>query len=377
MKIKCKKEDLKKGFHIVENVVSSSTIKPVLQNVKIVAEKDTIELSTTDLEVSISYVINHVEVIEPGVVVCSETKIASIIKEWTDDSIEINEDNKVCLITSERSYFKILCAEPDDFPAIPKFIDDTYVEIDKRVLADMIKKTLFIIQADRLGSESNGLYFEISEDKAKMVSNDGRRLAEVKKKINNPENLEKSCIIPLKGATQILKILSEQTTSMDDKGSDIVKVRIEEKRILIKTINSTFCSQLIEGIYPEYEEVIPTGLSNKVNLERHVFTTAVRRGAIMTSEDYKLLRFKFFDGILEMKCASPDIGESKVEIPIEYSGEMLEIGLNPDFILDFIKTVDEEKVVFEMEDVETAGVFKVGGGCTYVIMPMELSVSEE
>ncbi len=88
--------------------------------------------------------------------------------------------------------------------------------------------------------------------------------------------------------------------------------------------------------------------------------------------EYKLLRFKFSGNTLEMKCVSPDVGESKTVIPIEYSGEELEVGLNPEFLLDFLKNVDSDRVQLELKDQGTAGVFKVEGGCVYVVMPMNL-----
>lgn len=364
MKIKCNTEAIKKGFHAVESVISSSNINPVLQNVKIVAKDNTLELSTTDLEVSVSYLIDSVKVMTPGMMVGPENKIASIVKEWTEDNIEITEEEKKCVIAGENSYFKILCTDPEEFPIIPQFIDDEFIEIDKDVLADMIKKTTFIILGDKTRYGTNGIFLDISENRVKMVANDGRRLAEVKKKINNPNGILKSCIIPIKGVSQIQKIIGEE--------DEAVKLRIEENRILIKTKNATICSQLLEGQYPRYEEVIPSNLDKRVSLNRQEFASAVRRGSIMTTDEYKLLKFKFSGERLEIKCTSPDVGESKIVIPIEYTGEEMEIGLNPDFVLDFLKNIDSEEVRLELKDSGTAGVFKVGGGCTYVVMPMNL-----
>jgi len=364
MKIKCNKEIIKKGFHVVENVISGSNINPMLQNVRIVANDNTLELSTTDMEVSVSYLIDSVEVITPGKMVGPETQISSIVKEWTEDYIEITEEDKKCVIKGKDNFFKILCTDPDGFPTIPQFIDEEYIEIDKNVLLDMIKKTAFIILGDRTKHGSSGVFLEISENHVKMVANDGRRLSEVKKKVDNPHGISKSCKIPIKGILQMQRIAAEQ--------EDLVKLRIEENRILVKTKNSTLCSQLLEGQYPKYEEVIPTNLDSKISMDKNVFTSAIRRVSIMTTDEYKLLRFKFSGETLEIKCSSPDVGESKTVIPVEYSGEELEIGLNPEFLLDFLKNVDSEGVRLELRDSGTAGVFKVGSGCTYVVMPMNL-----
>ena len=364
MKIKCNKDAIKKGFHAVESVISGTNINPMLQNVKIVAKGKTLELSTTDLEVSVSYTVGVVEVIKPGKMVGPENKIASIVKEWSEDNIEITEEDKKCIIEGENSYFKILCLDPEEFPTIPKFVNEEYIETDKDILTEMIKKTSFIILGDKTRFGTNGVFLDISGKHIKMVANDGRRLAEVKKKIKNPEGITGSCIIPIKGVLQILRIISEQEGT--------VKLRVEEKRILVKTKNATLCSQLLEGQYPKYEEVIPSNLDKHASLDRNEFITAIRRGSIMTTDEYKLLKFKFAGKTLEISCTSPDVGEAKTIVPVEYSGKKLEIGLNPDFVLDFLKNVSTEDVKLDMKDPGTAGVFKAGGGCTYVIMPMNL-----
>ncbi len=364
MKVRCNKEDIKRGFHIVENIASGSTIKPILQNVKITAKNNTLELSTTDLEVSISYVVDSVEVREPGTIVCPEAKISSIVKEWSENNIEIAEENRICSITGKGSYFKILCAEPEEFPVIPQFVNEDCIEIDRATLTDMVRKTAFILSGEKTKHGSNGVFLGVNSNQARMVTNDGRRLAEIKRKVDNPKRLMARCIIPIKGILQVSRMLSDH--------DEIVKMRIEERRIFVRTERSTLCSQLIEGQYPEYEEVIPTNLDKRVNLDKNTFSSAVRRGSVMTTEEYKLLRFKILENLLELRCTSPDVGEAKVEMPIEYSGEGLEIGLNPDYILDFIRVVDTDNVGLELKDHNTAAVFKVGNDYTYVVMPMSL-----
>lgn len=364
MKLKCDKENIKKGFHIVESIASTSNIKPILQNVKVTAADGKIELFTTDLEISINHTINTVDIIEPGVFVCSISKIASIIKEWTDKDVEISESNGVCNITGNKEYFKIQCADPLEFPTVPQFSEEGFIEIDRALLADMARKTSFIMLGDKTEHSTSGIFLDIAENKLKMVANDGRRLSEVKQKIDNQTEVKSRCIIPIKGISQILRIL--------DGHDEVVKIKVEEKRILVKTSNTTLCSQLIEGLYPEYEEVIPTDLDKKINLDRESFTTAVRRCAIMTTEEYKLLKFKIHNELMEISCKSPDVGESKVEIPVEYKGEDTEIGLNPDFIVDFMKVAGADRVELNLRNPDTAAVFKVGNNSIYVVMPIDL-----
>lgn len=364
MKVTCQSDLLKKGFLLVESAVPNSNLQPILQNVKITAHDNTLELSCTDLDVSITYRIDSLTVAVQGTIVCPGHKIASVVKEWKSDTIDLMENERVCEITGKDGYFKIFCAVPEDFPTIPNFNDEHSLEIDNRIFTDMIRKTMFIALADRNKTIQSGILFVVDGDQAKMVTNDGRRLAEIKRKINNPEGVIKSCVIPIKSASQIMKIL------VDSEG--LIKIKIDEKRIQIRTKNVIFSSQLIDGKYPDYEKVIPTGLNKSVVLDRPEFISVVRKGAIMTVEDYKLLCFKFFNNMLELKCLTPDVGEARLSMTIEYTGDELEIGFNPDYILDFLRVVDEDKVRFELRDKSTAGIFRIGNYYLYMLMPLKL-----
>ncbi|MCP5002991.1 MAG: DNA polymerase III subunit beta [Planctomycetes bacterium] len=364
MKITCKSNILKKGFNLVESFISSSNLKPILQNIKITAYDGILELSTTDLEISITYHIDCPDISEPGTIVCSGNKIASVVKEWRNNTIDLIENERVCEITGKDGYFKILCTVPEDFPVIPNFTDEGSIEIENNVFAEMIRKTMFIPLADRTKTDSSGIFFSVEGDQAKMVTNDGRRLAEIKCKINNPDGMTISCIVPIKCASQILKTLAES--------GELIKVKIDEKRIMIRTRNVTLSSQLIDGRYPNYEKVLPSDLDKTAVINKAEFISSVRKCAIMTVEDYKLLCFRFLNNILELKCLTPEVGEARLSMEVEYKDEELEIGFNPDYVLDFLKEVDDNQVRFELKDMGTAGIFRIGDYYQYMLMPLKL-----
>ncbi len=408
MKIKCDTEAIRKGVLIVKSAVSRDKMKPILDNIMIKAESNSIELSSTDLEVSIRHKINDVDVEKQGSMLCFDSKLTDILKEWDGESISLNgesrgsrESNRTCSIKGKRSSFKLMCADPEAFPKIPEFdgkpskqtaakvaatAGRDYVEIDRDVLVDMIRKTAFI-KCD--------VFLKIEGDPATadrlviMVANDGRRLAEVKRKIaprQTEGGQDKSCIIPIKTISQILNMVKDHDGA--------VKIKIDHPRIFIQAGNTTLCSQLIEGAYPEYAEVIPKKLDKEVSIDREAFFSAVRRCAVMTTDEYKLLEFTFTDespgqgelsGSLQLKCTSPDVGESQVDIPIEYTGDKIVIGLNPDYVNDLSKAIDAETVTLELKDSGTACMFAQGpsdgqegsvsprcNSYTYVLMPMEL-----
>ena len=388
MKIKCDTDVIRKGVFIVGNAISRKDQNTILDNIMIKAESNSIELSSTDREVSLRHKINDVDVKEQGSMLCFDSKLTDILKEWDGESISLNESKRTCSIKGKRSSFKLMCADPEAFPAIPEFKDKGSVEIDRDVLVDMIRKTAFIVKGDR---SANGVFLNIEKDQAIMVANDGRRLAEVKRKIP-PRQTEggqaaagqdKSCIIPIKTIPQILNMLKDHDGA--------VKIKIDHPRIFIQAGNTTLCSQLIEGAYPEFAEVIPADLDKEVSIDRETFFSAVRRCAVMTTDEYKLLEFTFEDNLLQLLCTSPDVGESNVDVPIEYDGEKVVIGLNPDYINDLSKAIDTETVTLELKDSGTACIFasgseepmarravgpsggQVGNSYTYVLMPMAIA----
>jgi DNA polymerase-3 subunit beta len=130
---------------------------------------------------------------------------------------------------------------------------------------------------------------------------------------------------------------------------------------------------LIEGAYPKYADVIPADLDKEISIDREAFFSAVRRCAVMTTDEYKLLEFTFEDNLLQLICTSPDVGESNVDVSIEYDGEKVAIGLNPDYVNDLSKAIDTETVTLELKDSKTACIFTEGNSYTYVLMPMAIA----
>ena len=377
MKIRCETEVIRKGVQVVRNVVSGKGTVPVLNDIMVRAENDYVELSATNLEVSLQYRITDVTVDEPGVMMCPESKLAPILKEWEAESIGINESKGTCCIKGKDSSFKITCADPKEFPKMPfdklraglEFKGEGCIEIDGKALVDMIRKVAFI------GCD---VFLKIANDEIIMVSNDGRRLAEVRKKIEarqKPEvgdqksKAERQCVIPVKTIPQILNVIKDH--------EGVVKIKIEKKkRIFVQAGNITLCSQLVEANYPDYTEVIPADLDKEVSAEREVFFSAVRRAGVMTTDEFKLLSFTFDKGKLHLMCNSPDVGEAQVDIPIEYGDDKVTIGLNPDYVDDLSKAIDTDKITLKLKDNNTACMFESGNAYRYVLMPMELNKAQ-
>lgn len=366
MKLRCKNDELKKALALACSVISKTNTTPLFQNVKITAPEDgPVTIFAMNYAASIIHTIHSAEVESPGVIAISGARLEAISKDWHDDAFCITAEGGGCSINGKRGSFKLSSADVKDFPQPPVVDGKSAFEIDSAALTDMLMKTAFIITAMESKS-SNGIFLEITDKDAVMVSNDGRRLACVKRKAHNPEGVSARCIIHAGVTGLILKAVSGR--------EDAIRVCIDDRRIVIMTTDAIVTSQLIEGAYPNYEEVIPCDLDKTVSIERQAFVSAVNRAAIMTTAEYKLLVFTFKDNTLTIRCVSPDTGESLVEIPVEYSGDAVSIGLNPDYVRDFLKTTNGDTIKLKLRDANTAALFTEGNNYRYVLMPMDLEM---
>ena len=382
MKIKCKKDHLYKGFQLLSGIIANTTTKPILKNIKIEVNDNSIELFATDLEIGIRYFIPVEDtniIIENGIIVLPESKIENILKEWIDEYIEINTEGNRCFITGKDSYFA-LNGEFDEsqFPVKPEFSEGETFEIDPYVLNQMIKRTAFVVVGERIRYALSGILFNVNGNHLEMVSTDGRRLSKVSKVIENPLNILCDCIVPVKGLLQLERIISNELKNINEKK---IKIKIENNRILFKSQNFILAIQLIDSKYPDCNKIIPTESSFNINLDLQKFYSAVKRAAIVTSEDSKLVKFEFNNNKLILSAEIPEVGISRVEIDIDYKKENYEIGFNPDFIKEALNVMSNDIISFELSLNGKSGVLKEilsnyksneDGKFIHVVMPIKL-----
>lgn len=344
MKFKCKRESLYKGFQIINSVISSIKTKPVLQNVKIEAKGDILELFATDLEVGIRYFIQDKELIEHGMIAIPETKVENILREWVDESVEINTENNICNIYGADSSFVINGeADPEQFPAVPEFLEDKYLEIDPLLICQMIKRTVFIVTGERIRYTLSGIQFRVEGNSMEMVTTDGRRLSRVKKTIDNPSGVSYNCILPVKGLTLLERVISQQKT--DRQTDKMLKIKVEENRALFKTKNFILSSQLIDGQYPDCNQIIPKEYDKVIMINTTRLLSAVKRASVVTDENSRLVRFLFKDNKLTLTAEASEIGKSTVIVDnIGYNKETFEIGFNPIFIIETLNVIGKDTI---------------------------------
>src|SRR5436189_1316241 len=369
MNLTISKEQIINGLQAVQNVVSTRTTLPILSNVLMRAEGERLEFTATDLDVTIACSV-EAKVKKP----CSSTvpvkKLFGIMRELGNSEIDLEVDEKnVCSIHSGASFYKINGLAADEFPPLPKFKEDKKVVLSQETVKGMMKKTSFAISTDESRYVLNGIFISLKDHKMTMVATDGRRLALVDEEVDVSEGSQGEFIVPAKTVNELNRLLQEKGeveirytenqasfTLKDEKGSPILIV-----------------SKLIEGNYPNYRQVIPSETKERIGLVREEFLHALRRAEIMTSEKSNSVKLSFGKNKLEITANSPEVGEAKESLAINYKGIDMAIAFNPKYLIDPLNALSNDEIFIELIDELSPGVFKINGPFLYVVMPMRLS----
>ncbi|MDR2399871.1 MAG: DNA polymerase III subunit beta [Endomicrobium sp.] len=352
MRVLCGKEELIRGIQTITPIASSKSTLPVLSNFLFYTENGKIKLSSTDLEIAVKCYIKG-EILEDGGITIPAKRFADIIKELLSESeIEIRSDESNQInISSGKSKFNLMGISKTEYPVIPDFPSENNFIIKRDLLASMLKKTIFAVSKDSQRYVLNGVYFILEENILKMAATDGRRLAYITtNRVNSIKPQAKiKVIVPTKAVTEILRLLSSDIKSED------IKVGITGNQIALEIEDITFLSTLIEGIFPNYEQVIPKTSEIKVKLNVKNTLTAVKQMALLTvdkisSDRSSAVKFYFNSNILRISASTAGLGSGEVELDIDYKDEPTEINFNPHFVREVLQNVDEESIIFEFKN---------------------------
>lgn len=362
MKITSPTAALQEAFQIVAAVVPARPTRPILANVLVKASGDALELMATDREVGIRLEVSGVTVEEEGQAAIPHARVNSILHETGDESVVLSAGEGYCQILSSDSEFRLPTEAADDFPDVPAFDESAAYEFDRADFVEMVSKTTFAAHKGKHRYALNGVLLTIEPNKVRMVATDGRRLALIERKAKGTADTEASVIVPTKALEQILRVLTD-----DD---ETIRLNIGENQIVARTKRATVSALLVEGHFPPYDAVIPKDCDKKVDVNRERFHSAVRRAALVTSEESSSVFLQFAPGKMTVRSAAPETGEAKVELPIEYDGSEIEIGFSPEFITDYLRVLTDETVRLEFRDGASAGAFRAGKDFLYVVMPV-------
>lgn len=365
MKFTTTKDVLLKGIQEVQSAISTKSNLPILANILIEATEDNIILTTTDLDIGITSKI-PVKPQNTGAITIPAKKFSDIIRELPDGeqiSVSVKKNNLVN-IECGKSVFKIMGLPKEEFPQLPEFKDKDSVILQQKKLKTMLRMTKFAISHDESRYILNGVLFVIKPAYIRLVATDGRRLAMIEDKIQLPKTLERKFIVPTKAVNELDSTLGEDGE---------VKIFFNDNQIFFDMGKTRLVSRLIEGEFPDYEQVIPKEVKDKFTVSRNVFLSAVKRTALFTNQDSSAIKIDLSKDKAVISKSAPYLGEARVEMDTEYKGKDMSIGFNPNYLIDLLKNIDDEKVSFEVADTEKPGVVRRGTEYVYVVLPMQIT----
>ena len=363
MKIKTQKDSLLNSIQKVQNVITSKAALPILSNILIETQHESIKLTATDLDIGITCVI-PVDVQEPGAITIPAKRLADIIKELPQEEVTIStKKNNLVTIEAGVCEFKIMGLAKEEFPKLPTFQDQEAIKLEQALLKEMLSLTHFSVSFDETRYILNGMLFKIIKDTLRLVATDGKRLAIIEKKLGVATDKEVSIIIPIKTIHELMRNLEE--------GKEVSLI-LGNNQALFDLGGVVVISRLIEGEFPDYQQVIPPASENKIGVDREAFLLAVKRAALLSTPDYQAVKLEVFKNKLVVSKSTPDVGESREELDISYHGKELAIGFNPNYLIDALKNLSVPTIELEVTDSEKPGVIRLNG-YVYIVLPMRLS----
>lgn len=363
MKIKIFKEDLLQGIQKVQNAVSSKATLPILANMLLETKKNScIRLYATDLDIGISCEI-PVHILEEGSITIPAKKFSDIIKELPAGDIVVStKKNNQIEIEGDKFLFKLIGLPKEEFPKFPEFKNAEAVSIDQGVLKEMLRMTSFAVSHEEARYILNGVLLEIDDGTIRIVATDGRRLAKMEKKLNEANKKEIKIIIPSKA-------VAELTRNLKDEGA--VSIVTGANQMLFDINNVLIATRIIDGEFPNYNQVVPSEQKTKIKINTQDFLSAIRRANLLATPDFQAVKFEVFKDKLVVSKVTPDVGESREEVAIEYGGGELIVGFNPGFFIEVLKNISADKISLELLGPDKPGVIRLDG-YLYLALPMRI-----
>ncbi|MEI8011352.1 MAG: DNA polymerase III subunit beta [Candidatus Omnitrophota bacterium] len=360
MKVKITKEDLLQGIQTVQHVVSTKATLPILSNMLVETKKDTLRLYTTDLDIGISCEI-PVSIMEDGAITIPAKRFSDIIREFPSGDIIINaRKNNQIDIDGQHCSIKLLGLPKEEFPKFPEFKDKEAIKIKQADLKEMFRMTSFAVSHQESRYVLNGILMEVTKDLLRLVATDGRCLAKMECALLQPVAKDINFILPIKAVAEISRNLKDTGDVLFVPGMS--QVMFDINGVLIAT-------RIIEGDFPNYSQVIPKEAPVKVKINTQEFLAAIRRANLLSVPEHQAVKFEIFKDKLVVSKTTPDIGESREEIPIVYGGNEMMVGYNPQYMQDILKNINNEFVELELTGQDTKCVIRKEN-YVYLAMPM-------
>jgi DNA polymerase-3 subunit beta len=366
MKFTITREKLQEGLAAVAGSIPTRTTLPVLSNLLLETEEGGVRLSGTDLDTAVSVTV-PAEVEEPGAITVPARKLQEIARELPPAPVSMATQGDGISITSGRSRFRLNGLPKDEFPAFPTVSFENSWKLSGKELSQLIAHVSFAVSTEETRPILNGVLWELGEGEMRMVATNGHRLA----KMTIPRESgpgEGELIVHPRALSQVQKLFGPD---------DEVEVGRSENHLGFRGRSVLIFTRLIEGPYPNYEQVIPKDNDKSMIADKAALTGAIRRMAIVASDQTHRIRLSLGGPMMKFSVQTPDLGEAAEELPVEYEGDPLEIGFNANYLLELLRYMPTDEVKMSFRAPERAATLQpVGNEDTpdflCLVMPLRL-----
>ncbi len=336
MHIICKQDILAHNINLALKAVTGKSTSPILDNILLISDEKGFRLVGNDLQLAIETVNIDAQVIKPGIIALDAKMFSEIIRKLPKNDVEIIVDEKnITTITCGKSKFQILGINGDDFPRLPNIEKVKSFKVNCNKLRDMIRKTNFSVAITESKPVLTGELFEISLDNFKMVAVDGHRIAFINNNIESEINL--TVVIPAKTLIEISKIMPSDNEAE-------IELFFTEKHVLFQTSECIVVSTLLEGDFIKYDQIFTDDYKTKINIDRLELISSLERSMLLSKESQRSpVKMDIKEDLLVITSNS-EIGNCYEEVGIIIEGDLLEIAFNPKYLLDALKSIENEKV---------------------------------
>lgn len=382
MKVVCDRPALLEAVNLVSGAVASRSPKPHLMCVRLTATKEggvgTLTLAATDAEVSLRLATTQVDVQKTGEALIPADKLRQIVQAEDDSTLTLESEGDVINIRGGDARFKVFGFPAGEHPAIPEFPSKSAKGVFTLTCGELnalVGRTIFAAARETSRYAINGVLLKRDGKKLEMVATDGRRLAIARATLSGAGagsgGEQATCIVPTKALNLVMKLMGP--------ADQPVRVAVTDSQIVFgfgddaDARRATLASNLVEGVFPPYEDVVPKEQDKKAAFDREALMSGVRRAALLTNEESRGVRLALDKQRLRLTSRAPEMGESEIDVPVStFDGESIEIGFNPAFLTDALKVMQESQVVMELKAPNKPGLIRSGNDFLYVVMPVNL-----
>ncbi|HEX2166194.1 MAG TPA: DNA polymerase III subunit beta [Longimicrobiales bacterium] len=339
MKLKITRDNLQQGLAAVGASIPTRTTLPVLSNILIEVGEDSISMSGTDLDIAVSVNV-PAEVDEAGSLTVPAKKLQELARELPEHPVRITTKGDRLELTCGRATFRLNGMPRDEFPTFPAVDFSKSWSVGGKVLHDLIRQTSFAVSTEESRPILNGVLWQLTDGEMRMVATNGHRLARIRVASESTGAPNADLIVPPKALAQVERLFS---------GDDQIEVARSENHIGFRKDGTQVFTRLIEGPYPNYEQVIPKDNDKHAIADRNQLVQVLRRMAVVASDQTHRVRLGFTTNAVRFSVETPDLGEAHEDLEVEYSGEPIDIGFNASYLLEVLRYMptDDVKLTFK------------------------------